>query len=78
MSRPLTKEDILNSQSVHLYTENVIYVELEDDEVYGFNKGGSKWYKKENFYDYFDSSLMMSYFFVVRLICAPYCPQSFS
>lgn len=62
MSRQLNREDILNSQSVHLYTENVIYVEIEDDEVYGFNKGGSEWYKKENFYDYFESSLMMSYF----------------
>ena len=42
MNRQLTREDILNSQSVHLYTEDVIYVELKDDEVYGFNKGGSE------------------------------------
>lgn len=62
MSKQLTKEDILNSQSVHLYMEDVIYVELEGDEVYGFNKGGLEWYKKDNFFDYFDSSLMRSYF----------------
>ena len=62
MSRQLTREDILNAQGVYLYTENVIYVELKDDEVYGFDKGGSGWYKKDNFYDYFESSLMMSYF----------------
>lgn len=62
MSRQLTREDILNSQSVHLYTEDMLYAELKDDELYGFSKGGSEWYKKDNFYDYFESSLMMSYF----------------
>ena len=62
MSRQLTREEILNTQRVYLYEESVIYVEVEEDEVYGFNKGGSEWYKKDNFYDYFDSSLMMSYF----------------
>lgn len=62
MSKQLTKEDILNSHSVYLYMENTIYVEIKNDEVYGFTKGGLEWYKKENFYDYFESSLMMSYF----------------
>ncbi len=62
MSRQLTRGDILNSQSVYLYLEDVIYVKIEDGEVYGFYKGGSEWYEKRNFYDYFDSSLMMSYF----------------
>lgn len=46
----------------HVFGMAVIYVELEDDEIYGFNKGGSDWHKKENFYDYFESSLMMSCF----------------
>ena len=65
MSRQLTREDILNSQSVHLYTEDVIYVELKDDEVYGFNKGGSEWYKKDNFYDWNCISHWFNMFFCI-------------
>lgn len=62
MSRQLTREDILNSKDVYLYTEDTIYVEMKEDEVYGIYKGGRSWFEKKNFYDYFESSLMMSYF----------------
>jgi len=61
MKKKITKEDILKAESVYLYNEDVIFVELKEG-VWGFNKGGLEWYKKRNFYDYFESSLMMSYF----------------
>lgn len=62
MKKQITREDILNAINVHFYKEEAIFVELEPDEVWGFDKGGSEWYKKENYYDYFESCLMMSYF----------------
>ncbi len=62
MSKQLSREEILNAKSVVLYMENIIYVEIKDDEVYGFNKRGLEWFKKDNFYEYYESSLMMSYF----------------
>ena len=37
-------------------------MELEEDEVYGLHKGSQSWFEKKNFYDYFESSWMMSYF----------------
>lgn len=62
MERQLTREDILNAKAIHLYCNDTIYVELNDTEnVYGICKGG-KWFVKENFWDYFESSLMLSYF----------------
>ena len=62
MGRQLSKEEILNAKEVYLYSEDVIYVELEDDDVYGLCKGGLEWYKKESFYDYLESQQMMSFF----------------
>lgn len=62
MERQLTREDIVNAKAIHLYNEDTIYVELNDTEdVYGSCKGG-EWFVKENFWDYWDSSLMLSYF----------------
>jgi len=62
MERQLTREDILNAKAIHLYNEDTIYVELNDTEdVYGSYKGG-EWFVKGNFRDYWDSSVMLSYF----------------
>lgn len=62
MERQLTREDILNAKAIHLYNEDTIYVELNDTEdVYGSYKGG-EWFVKGNFWDYWDSSIMLSYF----------------
>ena len=62
MARQLTREDILNAKAIHLYNEDTIYVELNDTEdVYGSYKGG-EWFVKDNFWDYWDSSIMLSYF----------------
>ena len=62
MTRQLTKEDILNAKAIHLFNETTVYVELNDTEdVYGSYKGG-EWFVKVNFWDYWDSELMLSYF----------------
>lgn len=62
MSRQLTKKDILNAQEVHFYNDSILYVVIDDDKIYGITEGSSEWFKKENFWDYFESSLMLSYF----------------
>lgn len=63
MSRQLSKEDVLRAKEIHLYMDNIIYVVLDDsDKVYGIEKGSAEWKEKDDFYDYFDSELMMSYF----------------
>ena len=58
----LTREEILKSKEVHLFDETTIYVVLDDDCVYGLHKGSGEWFRKNNFYDYFDSELMLTYF----------------
>ena len=60
MDKQLTKADVLNSKNAYLYNEDSIFVECKD-EVYGFNEKNLEWYIKSNFYDYFESSLMLSY-----------------
>lgn len=62
MSRQLTKKDILNAQEAHFYNDSVLYVVIDDDEIYGITEGSLEWFKKENFWDYFESSMMVSYF----------------
>lgn len=62
MERQLTRDEILNAKAIHLYCGDTVYVELNDTEdVYGICKD-RKWFVKENFCDYFDSPLMLSYF----------------
>lgn len=57
MSRQLTKKDILNAQEVHFYNDSILYVVIDDDKIYGITEGSSEWFKKENFWDYFESSI---------------------
>ena len=62
MERQLTRKEILNAKAIHLYCGDTVYVELNDKEdVYGICKD-RKWFVKENFWDFFDSTLMLSYF----------------
>lgn len=62
MTRQLTRQDILNAKAIHLFNQITVYVELNDTEdVYG-SYNGTDWFIKDNFWDYFDSELMLSYF----------------
>lgn len=62
ISRQLNQKDILNAQEVHFYNNNILYVVIDNDKIYGITEGSPEWFKKENFWDYFDSSYMLSYF----------------
>lgn len=62
MAKQFTAEDILNAKEVHFYNNDTLYIVDHDDEAYGYSKGCSGWYHKENFWDYFESELMMTYF----------------
>lgn len=62
MQYQFTTEDILKAGEVYLYNEETLYIVDENREAYGFYKYGSAWFHKENFWDYFESSLMLSYF----------------
>ena len=62
MDKQLTKEDIKNAKQVDLYNNSVVFVVMPDDEAYGHSLGGGDWYHKENYWDYWESSLMLSYF----------------
>ena len=55
-------DDILNAVEVTLYMDDVLYIVDENDDAYGFCKTSKKWYYKRNYYDYFESSLMLQYF----------------
>lgn len=55
-------DDILKAVEVTLYMDDVLYIVDENDDAYGFCKMSKKWYYKRNYYDYFESSLMLQYF----------------
>ncbi|MBQ3199393.1 MAG: bifunctional (p)ppGpp synthetase/guanosine-3',5'-bis(diphosphate) 3'-pyrophosphohydrolase [Firmicutes bacterium] len=62
MNQQFTAEDILNAKQIYFYNNETLYIIDHDDEAYGYSKGCSGWYHKENFWDYFESELMMTYF----------------
>ena len=62
MDKQLTKEDIKNAKQVDLYNNSVVFVVMPDDEAYGHSLGGGDWYHKENYWDYWESSIMLRYF----------------
>lgn len=62
MEYHFSAEDILNAKSVHLYNSDTLYIVDGNDNAYGYYPGRRSWYLKENFWDYFDSSLMLSCF----------------
>ena len=60
--RMLGIKDIMNAVEITLYSDAVLYIVDENDDAYGFHKIDKKWIYKQNYYDYFDSSLMLQYF----------------
>lgn len=65
MDKQLTKEDINNAKQVDVYNNSGVFVVTPDDEAYGHSLGGGDWYHKENHWDYWESSLMLSCFSVI-------------
>ena len=62
MNKQFTVDDIRAAKEVHLYNSETIYIVDADCEAYGFYRFGSEWFHKSNFWDYFESEIMMSYF----------------
>ena len=52
-------ELVAKATEMYLYNNEIVYFVLPTDEVYGFNTSTASWFKKENFYDYFDSALSL-------------------
>lgn len=65
MGKKISETDILNAKEVHLYNKDTLYIVDYDDEAYGFHRDGDGWFIKKNFWDYFDSPMMLSYFSVI-------------
>lgn len=62
MNKQFTADEIRTAKEVHLYNGDTLYIVDADDEAYGFYRFGSGWYHKSNFWDYFESETMLSYF----------------
>ena len=62
MNKQFTADEIRATKEVHFYNGDTLYIVDSDDEAYGFYRFGSGWYHKSNFWDYFESETMMSYF----------------
>ena len=62
MNKQFTADEIRTAKEVHLYNGDILYIVDANDEAYGFYRFGSGWYHKSNFWDYFESETMMSYF----------------
>ncbi len=61
MNKQLNANDIRNAKAVYLYNNSVLFVVDHDDNAYGLNEHGKEWYYKDNFWDYFESTTMLSY-----------------
>ena len=61
MEKELTVNDILNAKEIYLYDNDTLYVVDKNENAFGFFDGCKGWYYKANFWDYFDSEVMMSY-----------------
>lgn len=61
MNKQLTVEDIRCAREATLYDNTTLYIVDKNDDAYGFHEGGREWFHKENYWDYYDSSLMMTY-----------------
>lgn len=65
MNKQFTAEDIRNAKEVYLFDEGILYVVDDDDEAYGFTRCSDAWFHKRNFWDYFETSSMLSYFTLI-------------
>lgn len=62
MYRQITREDLLESREIVLYDKEILYVAADGDgEVYGITAGRDRWFHKANYWDYYDSEMMLSY-----------------
>lgn len=62
MKKEFSANEIRSAKEVHLFNKNTLYVVDSDDEAYGFYRYGGSWYHKSDFWDYFESSTMLSCF----------------
>ncbi len=54
-----TSDDILAAKEVYLYNGETLYLIDRDGEAHGFSAGSADWFRKDNFWDYFESSEML-------------------
>lgn len=57
----LTYKDLYNAESIVMYMDSVIYVEMQDEYPYYRTYDGVNWERSEKLDEYYDSSLMLSY-----------------
>lgn len=62
MKKEFSTNEIRTAKEVHLFDKDTLYVVDSDNEAYGFYRYGGEWYHKSNFWDYFESTTMLSYF----------------
>lgn len=60
--KKFTAEEIKRAKEFHLYDGDTLYVIDSNDEAYGFYRYDGEWFHKSNFWNYFESSDMLSYF----------------
>ena len=65
MDRQMTVQDIRNAKEIYVYDKDILYIVDQADEAYEFRKAGNGWFHKTNFWDYFDSSLMLPYLSII-------------
>ena len=65
MDRQMTVQDIRNAKEIYVYDKDILYIVDQADEAYGFRKAGNGWFHKTNFWNYFDSSLMLPYLSII-------------
>ena len=57
-----SEQDILKAKDVYLYDKGILYIVDANDNAYGYGQGGGGWFFKRNFWDYFESEMMLVYF----------------
>lgn len=61
MEKNFTANEIREAKQAHLFDGNTLYVVDHNDEVYGYYRYGGGWFHKANFWDYYESTEMLSY-----------------
>ncbi len=62
MNKQFTADDIRQAKEIYYYNNHVLFIVDANNEAYGYYPGCRGWYHKGNFWDYFESDVMMSYF----------------
>ena len=61
MEKIFTEADILKAKDLYLFDGGILYLIDQNGEAYSFCQGRTAWFHKDNFWDYFDSRMMMPY-----------------